>query len=196
MELVKEEWWPTPIYYIDIPIDVVNFILIEQEVKNHRDIDTGRIRSNRGGYQSNDVNIANYCEIKKLYSFTESCFQSCHQEWGIKDQISYKISNTWININTKEHFNMPHIHPSAVFSAVYYVKCSLDHPPLTFESTSAQNFLLSSISNPSSKYTYSHIHYEVKVGRLIIFPAWLNHYVDKQVSDDERISISFNSGYF
>jgi uncharacterized protein (TIGR02466 family) len=37
-------------------------------------------------------------------------------------------------------------------------------------------------------------HYDVKpaVGKLLLFPGWLEHSVEKNKTDDIRISISFN----
>ena len=40
--------------------------------------------------------------------------------------------------------------------------------------------------------TGSKIPVPVKEGRLVLFPAWLNHSVPVNVSDAERVSISFN----
>jgi len=34
--------------------------------------------------------------------------------------------------------------------------------------------------------------FEPKAGRLIMFPAWLVHCVDPNMSDELRISVSFN----
>jgi uncharacterized protein (TIGR02466 family) len=36
------------------------------------------------------------------------------------------------------------------------------------------------------------VHFEPVAGRLIMFPAWLNHCVDPNQSNDIRISVSFN----
>ena len=36
------------------------------------------------------------------------------------------------------------------------------------------------------------VHFEPVAGRLIMFPAWLNHMVETNQSDEPRISISFN----
>jgi ectoine hydroxylase-related dioxygenase (phytanoyl-CoA dioxygenase family) len=40
--------------------------------------------------------------------------------------------------------------------------------------------------------TGSKIAVPVKEGRLVLFPAWLNHSVPVNVSDAKRVSISFN----
>jgi uncharacterized protein (TIGR02466 family) len=195
MELNKEEWWPTPIYHLDIHPSIIDNSVLEQEIKQHQEIDPGRQRSNRGGYQSNDVDVTSYPELTKLKNIVESCFSSCFNDWKITNHENHRITNIWININKFGDSNLSHIHPQSLFSAVYYVKTNSSHPPLCFESPCAQNFLLSSITDSETVYTYNTIHYEVFPGKLIIFPSWLFHYVDAQTINEERISVAFNSRF-
>jgi uncharacterized protein (TIGR02466 family) len=36
------------------------------------------------------------------------------------------------------------------------------------------------------------VHYAPQPGRLVIFPSWIQHYVQPNLSDQDRISISFD----
>jgi len=117
-------------------------------------------------------------------------------EWGRIDP--------WINVNQKGNFNPPHVHPGYDYSGCYYVtfpeNSGLIHfldprPQHRFaspepKSTEGKNWYSSDNVYDSSFFTY-----QIKEGKVIIFPSWLTHYVDPNPTDLLRISIPFNAKY-
>lgn len=107
---------------------------------------------------------------------------------SIEDE--YQIVESWLNIFEKDNNIGLHEHgyqPNTV-SGVYYHKADKDCGMISFKSPNP--FV---ISFPHRCEQYSNI---VRVppeqGMIILFPSWLQHKVEPNRSDNERISLSFN----
>ena len=100
----------------------------------------------------------------------------------------------WTNINYKDGYNRPHMHANALWSGVYYVKTPKDCGHLKIEDPKSVSLMIRprKKDKPEPQHLWREVHFEPKEGRLIMFPAWLNHCVDPNQSDEPRISISFN----
>ena len=105
--------------------------------------------------------------------------------------------NMWININSLGSFNRPHIHQNSVFSGVYYVSTSgndgnivFQHPAINHQYHLTQNHV-----GEFNNFTSARFSVVPNSGKLIIFPAWLQHYVEPNTQDTDRISISFNTNF-
>ena len=88
----------------------------------------------------------------------------------------------------------PHIHPNALFSGVYYVKCNSDSGRLKIYDPRPGNQYIMPIrkqGNPGIDF-WREANLQPIDGRIIMFPAWLWHSVEDNTSNDIRISISFN----
>lgn len=159
-----------------------------------REEDPGRVVSNQGGWQSNLIEKIGP-ELQNLYNSVMARVDAVNTNIGY-DGPKVRTQTLWININGKEHYNEIHDHPSSFYAAVYYVKAAKDqgsikfHHPMPFFS----NY---STMNKISKYgTFNSTVWEVepKSGLLLIFPAYLAHFVSRNMTDEERISIAFNIG--
>lgn len=113
------------------------------------------------------------------------------------------IGNYWININKKNSYNIEHVHPGSLLSAVYYAKVPKNSGNIIFfnPNRSMQDAylnhwdILNEVNQNSLSATLSSAIIVPPVEKmLIIFPSWLYHSVDLNSSDDDRISIAFNSG--
>jgi len=114
---------------------------------------------------------------------------------------SYKIDITgmWGNIQPKHHAFHRHSHHNNIFAGVFYVNETVD-----FFATSRQHFphilfwnprrndQFNPMRNPSLMVNRYNFSVEVRQDLLVIFPAWLEHEVPPNLSEKERISISFN----
>ena len=111
-------------------------------------------------------------------------------------------ANMWANINRSGHGNLPHTHPGAFWSGVYYV----DDGGISADPSlgGALEFLDPRGAGPvmyaphlgfAMKGGLSGGANEVlqpKAGRLVLFPSWLLHQVRHYRGTAERISIAFN----
>ena len=147
--------------------------------------------SNRGGWHSpNDLHLYKpFSEFKNFILKNISNVLSIYNE-------NFELSGLWININQKGDYNVCHNHPGSVLSGVFWVKIPKTGGELMFYSHTAftEFKLLESISKEiSKKYNYySEFEFNPKEGSMIIFPSHLDHDVEPNGSDEDRISISFN----
>ena len=110
----------------------------------------------------------------------------------------------WLNLNAKNKFNPPHLHPANHYSGVYYVSVPEGSGDIYFLDPRAAHRGSSPdpshrLSNPyciDNPYDTSVFRYKPSNGKLIIFPSWLQHYVDPNPTDNLRISIAFNASYY
>lgn len=192
MQIFKQEWWATPIWYFDIPQSIIDYNEVEKECYNYQRTDNGNTISNVGGYQSHNMFVTSAPEqIKKLLLHIQSMSSEWYEELGVKPKFPRQIDNCWININSINSYNKPHVHQQSIFSGVYYVKTNKDAGHITFNNQSDRDFILQTFTD-QTKYTVSDINYDAVVGRVVIFPSWTQHSVSMNLSNEDRISIAFN----
>ena len=81
-----------------------------------------------------------------------------------------------------------------IASTVYYVKCNSDSGRLKIYDPRPGNQYIMPIrkqGNPGIDF-WREANLQPIEGRIIMFPAWLWHSVEENMSDDIRISVSFN----
>jgi uncharacterized protein (TIGR02466 family) len=193
------------------PIKIQNFNLDTDELSNFcytiKESEAGRVLSNRGGWQSNDLNLD---EIKKNETVTLLIKNIVIElnNFAKELQLDVKIclSNVWINISNNGAYNKSHIHPMSLFSGVYYIKTPLNSGTIEFENPVAPLMLsylnywhigcndsLDSRLNKDSPISPINMHIQPKPNNILIFPAWLSHQVNVNMSSEDRISIAFNA---
>ena len=105
------------------------------------------------------------------------------------------ITKSWTTITKKFGFNTPHHHNTNTVVGVYYVKTSdkcgdlLLHDP-----RGAMSFIEKFEINTQGHLVSGRSYYRItpKIGDLILFPAYIVHSVEPNMSDDERISVALN----
>ena len=102
------------------------------------------------------------------------------------------MEGMWSIINKKGSFNIQHNHPNAYLSSAYYVR----HPEKSgsikfFDPREQKNIRYPKIKNYTN---ISAVITEItpKEGDLLIFPSYLYHSVGENLSEDDRIIVSFN----
>jgi uncharacterized protein (TIGR02466 family) len=158
-----------------------------------RDQDNGVIKSNFLGWQSDTLSIPNE-QIQLLVDSIIQRVSILKSRLGFKDDVKIYLNNLWININQKSSFNRPHVHPGSTLSGTYYVDCDIDSGKLVFKhpSMGLQYSIKDDAIEGFTEYNAASWTVLPEIGKLIIFPSWLEHYVEPSVSERERISIAFN----
>lgn len=153
----------------------------------------GVIKSNYGGWQSDILTVPN-SQISLLVEEILKRAEILKSLLGIKEEYTLFLTNLWININQKSNFNRPHIHPDSILSGVYYVDCVPDSGQIVFLHPSiAQKILIDENAIGSfTEFSSASNTVDAENGKLVIFPSWIEHYVEPNLSDQERISIAFN----
>jgi len=154
----------------------------------------GRVVSNGGGWQSENLDMSTP-EMAELFAQVQERLDEVHRAFEFNPAMRQVITEAWININQKGHFNYSHDHPGSLFSAVYYVKGGPDKGELEFKTPiTAHTYTISNeiVSNFNSFTGHAMVIPPV-TGDLLIFPSWILHRVNMSRSEDARISIAFNS---
>lgn len=137
----------------------------------------------------------NDCRFTNLLKQVECRFNELHSSIGLDPSTQQILTEYWININLNSKIQFPHSHPNRAFSAVYYVSAGEDCGDIVFLNPNkvlCQNFSDDCIED-YNQFTATHWKITPKDNLLIIFPSWLEHYVQPNNSNVERISIAFNS---
>ena len=175
--------------------DVNGFNEIQDElidfVYNMREKDpVGHTISNRRGWQSSCFSIDN--EDVVLRKFLTNCLAEFPP---IKKSVRLFVS-AWVNINPPEAFNMKHNHPTSDLSGVLWIKSQKDCGNIIFDSPrSFATHQEIECYNEDFKENNNYFHsfsFNPVAGRLLVFPSHLEHHVDFNESQEDRISVSFN----
>tara|TARA_A100000164_G_C21665345_1_gene656946 strand:- start:172 stop:774 length:603 start_codon:yes stop_codon:yes gene_type:complete len=185
--------FPTPVWtiqldnYKNINEKMYNFIKSNQEKDG-----IGINKSNVKGWHSKDFNL-NDEEPQSFISFILPAIEQVmiDMNWE-KEKQTAKINNMWAIINTGGSANLRHQHGNSTISGAYYVRAPKNSGDIIFY-------------DPRPAPVYSHpnvvdpnlLNAQVngispKEGALVLFPSYLDHSVNENLSNEERIVISFN----
>lgn len=148
--------------------------------------------------KNNDKTIylnLNKKDLSLFFSTILKKFNEIHNILNLKKNIKQELSLSWCNINNNDYIDSPHFHSDAFLSAVYYVKAEKNCGDIEFTSPIVSlPYIINNKHieqyNTCNSYTWK---ITPKTGLLIIFPSWLTHFVYKNKSNVDRISIAINS---
>ena len=150
----------------------------------------GVIISNQGGWQSSDFSVNN--EYDLLHSFLINCLAGFPV---IQESFNIKI-DAWVNINKPGDCNIKHNHPGVDLAGVLWIKCPENcgviefDSPTVFQSHTQINSYTEDFKNQNN--LFHSYYFNPTEGRILVFPAHLDHHVQKNKSTEDRISVSFN----
>ena len=183
--------FPVPIHIFDVNgFSEIQDELIDFVYKMREKDPVGHTISNRRGWQSSCFSIDTEDDVLKL--FLTNCLAVFPP---IKKSVKLFVS-AWVNINPPEAFNMKHNHPTSDLSGVLWIKSQKDCGNIIFESPrSFATHQEIECYNEDFKENNNYFHsfaFNPVAGRLMVFPSHLEHHVDFNNSQEDRISVSFN----
>ena len=179
-----------PIHYLSInDFDSKKQELIDYAY-NLRDSDErGRTASNRGGYQSQPFPVKGGDILQDFLINIISNIPSFRNNVDVK-------CDSWVNINPPLSFNVKHCHPNCDIAGVLWIKIPENSGDIVFQSPYnfiSYNEMLCYTREFQEKGKYFHDYkFPAREGKLLLFPAHLEHKVGDNNSDEDRISVSFN----
>ena len=201
--LNKELYFPTPIFFRDVPdVAPINRKLAE-DIYTWREADPdGVVRSNmkQAGSWHSTVDMQTRPEFQAFVQMVTATVQLVYDDLGYDPACPAKCDNMWANINPRHGFNRHHVHPNVLWSGVYYVQAPENAGRIYFTDPRVQAQMVTPHFAPDQerqRELWQEVHYAPVAGRLVLFPAWLGHEVQPNLSELEgragdRISISFN----
>ena len=152
----------------------------------------GIIKSNVKGWHSKDFDLKNSVVIKFINLISPNINQVIKDmQWDINSQ-TVKITSMWSIINTGGASNARHHHGNSDISAAYYVRATENSGEIVFyDPRPAPVFSHPSSTKPNSLNAMVNSINPAE-GGLVLFPSYLDHSVNENLSNEERIVISFN----
>jgi len=182
-----------PSIVTEVECDFYSFIqpsLIEW-IYNYQKTTDGVVHSNRGGWQS----PSDFYLDKSFDQFTDYILKNALM--SLKHyNLDFKLVNMWININKKWNYNTKHCHPGCILSGVFWVKAPENCGKLVFVNPHSfvEHNLIERVNDDVKKECNYDRTFEFtpQEGTLVTFPSHLQHLVEPNQSDEDRISIAFN----
>ena len=188
MEIKSNTLWPTTFWHTII----TEFKIHPTRVNYNEDLfgyinslkskSEGRIKSNRGGWQSDLLDEKN----DELSPLTTKIFDMVN---NIGFNNKFKMSQIWANVNRPGSFNIMHRHAGDTISGTYYVKTPRNCGRLQFRCPTNgivnDHFWL-------AKNNGDFFNLIPEDGLLALWPSYVDHWVEPNYSNDERVSISFD----
>ena len=174
-----------------------NFEVINDELKNYiykeKEKDPNGIKkSNVNGWHSEGFDLKN----ESLKNFINEISNKIgvavgDMGWDLDAQV-VRITSMWAIINNKGAFNEKHHHGNSSLSAAYYVKAENNAGDIVLFDPRQANVFHHPISKEVNSLNCQVQSITPKAGTLVLFPSYLEHKVGENLSNEERIVISFN----
>jgi uncharacterized protein (TIGR02466 family) len=185
----------TPIYEHDGTIEEI--FLVQSEIKNilPKIYQSDKFENPLGwndGVQTNIKSRYNTIEdfqMDNLSAYIEKHVRNYIKITGAWEPMPNKLGHSWVNLVTKDQNQDWHQHQDATISGTYYYQTSGTDGDIVFRTPNQFVELeLFSFGNMVGKQ-YA---VQPKNGKIVLFPGWLSHKVEPNITDNTRISISFN----
>jgi len=105
---------------------------------------------------------------------------------------AFEISACWATVLATGGAHRVHHHPNNYLSAVYYLRTRPGADSINFHDPRSQAGVIRPPVVGLTANNTDQVVVRVRNGMLLVFPAYLQHSVDANASEGERISISFN----
>lgn len=176
----------------------INFLAVDFiEIINLSEIEKfcyDKIFLDQGDPNQSDISVLQFDKF-----FSSIKLQIIQRLKLLLDKYSFSLSKRlefdkiWINLNQNNNITSPHIHSGSLFSGILYIKAENSGEIVFMNPIAAHQYVIDpSCVNKFNEFTSYTIKVKPEVGKLIIFPSWLMHYVEPNQNNNDRISVAFN----
>ena len=159
---------------------------------------TGTIRSNVGGWQSNQdfmtwTGDAGKLLGRRIIELANHATTMLLKHFNATASFSWKVS-IWANVNRRGHWNKMHYHPGSTWSGTYYVDAG-EAPPSDPPGAGRISFMDPVLAGQMTFFSglvSQYFEVDPVAGLMVLFPSYLPHFVQPYMGQRPRISIAFN----
>lgn len=106
------------------------------------------------------------------------------------------LDSLWINILPEGGIHTSHLHPHSVISGTTYVAMPKDTSAIKFEDPRLPMMMAApGRLRGARREMQSFIYVKPTAGDVLLWESWLRHEVPMNMSEEDRISVSFNYGW-
>jgi uncharacterized protein (TIGR02466 family) len=107
------------------------------------------------------------------------------------------MTDCWANVMPRQVAHSSHLHPLATISGTYYVQTPSGCAGLKLEDPRLDRFMAAPPRKAKARMTNrTWVEIPATAGNVVLFESWLRHEVPPNPANDERVSVSFNYGWF
>ena len=180
----------TPFFKKKVKMD--NTAMIKKLYDLKEENKKGTPRSNVGGWHSG-LHLYKLPEFKEITIEILRCAKECFGHLDAAEDMHPKLEAMWGMINPPGSRNNVHTHPNSFLSGVYYMKVPEKSGQITFLDPRPQAEILDVFKKDNQNISLAHsVDLPPEEKSLIFFPSWLQHQVMTNLSQEDRIVLSFN----
>ncbi len=145
-------------------------------------------RTNRHGWNSEDMAVLERPEFAALKQVIQTACATALREMNALGAFRLQ---SWVNMHDRGGFNFLHVHEGSLLSGSFYLKVPPGSGNLAFRDPRpgvVHGYVKGAVPNG-----YGDIHLTPEAGLIVLFPCWMEHYVEPHDSDEPRIVIAFNA---
>lgn len=148
-----------------------------------------------GNLTSTDRSILDNQELSGLRGLVDTAIDVYAKDllqW-VPDNNLY-VTQSWVNKNSKGTQHSSHTHPNSFISGILYL--TDDPTPTVFSQRFNHMFPLDMPCVEENAYNQRFRKYEIRPerkGQIILFPSSVEHFVPSNLSNEERMTLSFNT---
>ena len=146
-------------------------------------------RTNRGGWNSADNAVLHQSIFTELHQTVRHYCAQAFVEMGLGSP-AFEVQS-WVNIHDRGGFNFQHMHEGALLSGTFYLQVPEGSGALVFKDP--RPGVLNSFAKGNGANAYKDIQLRPFAGLMVLFPHWLEHFVEPHDNDMPRICIPFNA---
>jgi uncharacterized protein (TIGR02466 family) len=146
-------------------------------------------RTNRQGWNSEDMAVLDHPEFAPLRAALRGACVSALAEMG-KSERPFTLQS-WVNMHDRGGFNFLHVHEGSLLSGSFYLSVPSGSGQFVFRDPRPgviHNSVKGGVPNG-----HADVHLTPSAGLLVLFPCWMEHYVEPHDSDEPRMTIAFNA---
>jgi uncharacterized protein (TIGR02466 family) len=188
IKLNQADVFAIPVYMSEYPNaekDKDNIISLARNIEK-----TSKEHTYTGKGFTNYNYSSNFLDDPVCADFISNTVQNIHNSLGMKFRVSHACS--WVTIGRQYSHHGRHNHLPAVWSGVYYVQAEEDDANIIFYDKNKDSNWPWEFADTDNKYTALSARGAPGTGVLYVFPSYLDHSVEEQLKDRERVTISFN----
>lgn len=201
--ITRTNYFPTMIFQYDVPnCEDLNKTLLDL-IYAERDRDrVGVNKSNTAelGSWHSATGLHKNASYRAILDHVDTALSTISAELGYATDHVLKVTTMWSIINPPGNGNRAHVHPNSLWSGVYYIQAP--HNAGNIEFVDPRTVIIMNQPKYVAKKKrprdcWTKVNYTPVPGRMILFPAWLYHGVDTNMSKEngrsgDRVIISFN----
>ena len=181
----------TPLFPVPVYQSSTDYLNFANEINFLSSLDLIKARNNS---VSKNVQVLDYHELSKCKEICEK-----HLKIFIENTLDCKqefyITNSWIARSRPGESHHVHFHPNSIISGVLYLQAEQNagNIVLHHKSSLRNNFDFTYDVNSYNIFNSATWKFSVSTGQIIIFPSWVNHSVEENRSNSDRIILGFNT---